>query len=90
MKNGLMKVAVLGLSASMILTGCSTNTQQQNTVGGAATGAVVGGLATGLAGATGWGIAGGVLAGGLIGGLIGHSMDSTDTAKRILSWIPTQ
>jgi len=81
MKKDLLKLVVLGVSASLALTSCSTNTQQQNTAVGAVSGAAVGGLATGLAGASGWGIAGGAIVGALIGGVIGHNMDSSDTAK---------
>jgi surface antigen len=59
---------------------CASNTQQQNTVAGAATGAVAGGLLGTLAtgAGSGWIIGAGVVAGALIGGLIGDSMDSSD------------
>ena len=66
------------------LTGCSTNTQKENTGIGVATGAVVGGLAGSLVGGgTGKAVAIGVgiVAGALIGGSVGHSMDNSDNSN---------
>lgn len=59
------------------LTGCSTNTQGQNTVLGGVTGAAAGGL-VGSAFGGGGAIAAGAVVGALVGGVIGHSMDNSD------------
>lgn len=78
-----MKRAIIcALVATTVgLTGCSTNTQGENTAIGAGTGAVAGGIA-GAAISSGAGpIAVGALVGAVLGGIIGHSMDSTDTTK---------
>jgi surface antigen len=62
------------------ITGCSTNTTEQNTTIGAGSCAVAGGLAGTLAkgAGRGWIIAAGAAVGAVIGGLIGHHADSTD------------
>lgn len=63
------------------LTGCSSNTKNENTTIGGVTGAVVGGVAGSFfGGGTGKILAVGVgaIAGALVGGVIGNSMDSTD------------
>lgn len=81
MKKSLINIAILISVSVVILAGCSTNTQRENTTIGAVSGAVVGGLAGSLiGGGTGQVVAIGVgaVAGALAGGYIGHSMDSTD------------
>ncbi|OAI47690.1 hypothetical protein AYO45_05670 [Gammaproteobacteria bacterium SCGC AG-212-F23] len=87
MNTGINKVMLALISASLVLTACSTNTTNENTAAGAVTGAVAGGLLGTLAkgAGSGWVIAGGALVGGLIGGLIGHSMDSSDKMKTYTS-----
>lgn len=82
MKQGIVAVVALLLSINLI--GCSSNTQEQNTVLGAVTGAVVGGGAGALIGqGTGKAVAIGVgiVGGALLGGYIGHEMDSSDNTK---------
>jgi surface antigen len=81
MKQVFTKIALVMMIG---LTGCSSNTQKENTGIGVATGAVVGGLAGSLVGGgTGKAIAigAGIVAGALIGGSVGSSMDSTDNSK---------
>lgn len=82
MKNLFTKFLIVFATACLVIS-CSTNTQKQNTVAGAATGAVAGGLLGTLAhgAGAGWVIGAGIIAGGVIGGLIGHSMDSSDKAN---------
>lgn len=72
-------MTIIALSSAS-LSGCSTNTNDQNTAIGAGTGAVLGGAAGSLArgAGSGWVIAAGAVVGALIGGLIGHNMDSSD------------
>jgi surface antigen len=79
----LMKCTTLALAIGLTLTGCSTNTREQNTFLGAGTGAVAGGLLGSIAtgAGSGWIIAGGALVGGLIGGLVGNSVDSNDSTQ---------
>jgi surface antigen len=77
MKNTFVKLALVATIGSIGITGCSTNTQGQNTAVGAVGGAVVGGLAGSAVGG-GAAVAVGAVAGALLGGFIGHSMDSTD------------
>ena len=82
MKKTLVSLAVAFTLVSVA--GCSSNTQEQNTILGGTTGAVVGGLAGSLVGqGTGKAVAIGVgiLAGALVGGYAGHSMDSRDNAQ---------
>lgn len=83
MKTSLIGIALLITVSVLAITGCSTNTQQQNTGIGAVTGAVVGGLAgSAIGGGTGQvvAIAAGAIAGAFIGGYIGHNMDHSDHA----------
>lgn len=77
MKNFINVVTACVVSA-LLLTACSTNTRQENTLLGAASGAVVGGLAGGAIGSGGGAVAVGAVAGAIIGGVIGHSMESSD------------
>jgi len=78
MKKMIATVTVTAFVAS--LSGCSTNTQDQNTAVGAGTGAVAGGLLGTIAkgAGRGWVIAGAAVVGALIGGMIGHDMDTSD------------
>lgn len=83
MKQAIMNLLILIMSISLV-TGCSTNTQSQNTGIGAVTGAVIGGLAgSAIGGGAGQAIAIGVgaVAGALVGGYVGKNMDSSDTVK---------
>jgi surface antigen len=82
MKNVLIKLLCLFATVGLIVS-CSTNTQKENTIAGAATGAVAGGLLGSLAtgAGSGWVIAAGAVVGGIVGGLVGHSMDSSDKAN---------
>lgn len=85
MKSILIKLSILVLTVSMAtLTGCSTNTQKQNTALGAVSGGVIGGLAGSAIGAgTGQVVAIGLgaVAGALIGGAVGHNMESSDATN---------
>jgi surface antigen len=84
MKKVLINLAIATTTVSLALTGCSKNTQNENTATGAVTGGVLGGLAGSLVGGgTGRAVAIGVgiVGGALIGGYIGHNMDSTDHAN---------
>lgn len=80
MKKLLACLVVCSASAGLV-TGCSTNTQSQNTGMGAVGGAVVGGVASGLLHGNPVAIGVSAIAGALIGGYIGHSMDSADRAN---------
>lgn len=80
MKKLLSCVAVFTASAGLI-TGCSTNTQGQNTGIGAVSGAVVGGVASGLLGGNAVAIGLSAIGGALIGGYIGHSVDHSDATN---------
>jgi len=81
MKTSLISIALLVSMSVLAVTGCSTNTQEQNTGIGAVTGAVAGGL-VGSAFGSGTGqvvaIAAGAIAGAFVGGYIGHNMDHSD------------
>jgi surface antigen len=84
MKKVLTYFTVLFSASLVMLTGCSSNTQNQNTTLGAVTGAVVGGVAgSAFGGGTGRAVAVGVgaVAGALLGGYVGHSMDSSDNSN---------
>jgi surface antigen len=77
-------VALIALLLSINLTGCSSNTKEQNTTLGAVAGAVVGGgagafVGQGVGKAVAIGV--GIVGGALIGGYIGNHMDSSDNAK---------
>lgn len=78
--NKSMKAIALLVGASMIgLTGCSTNTQSQNTALGVVGGAIVGGgIGAAVSAGAGGAIAAGAVVGGVIGGVIGYNMDHTD------------
>ncbi len=84
-----MKISIISvliaISVSMLaLTGCSSNTQQENTTVGAVTGAVAGGVAGTFFGAgTGRAVAVGIgaVAGALFGGWVGHEMDHSDNSS---------
>lgn len=81
MKKVLINLAIATTTVSLALTGCSKNTQNENTATGAVTGGVLGGLAGSLVGGgagTAVAIGVGIVGGALIGGYIGHNMDSTD------------
>lgn len=80
MKKIMTGIVVAALSTSLI-TGCSSNTQAENTGIGAVSGAAVGGVASGLLGGNPVAIGVSAVAGALIGGYIGHSMDSTDKSS---------
>jgi surface antigen len=74
----------LALLTTIILVGCSTNTQNENTGIGAVTGGAIGGLAgSAIGGGTGKAVAvgAGIVLGALVGGTIGHSMDSGDKTQ---------
>lgn len=80
----LLNFSLLLFCMGLVLAGCSSNTQSENTGIGAVTGAVVGGAAGSFVGqGAGRAVAVGVgaIAGALLGGYIGHNMDSTDTAN---------
>src|SRR5438445_13630501 len=68
------------LMGTLVLGGCSTNSQNENTALGAVGGAAIGGLGIGAAGGNATAIGLGIVGGALIGGLLGHSMESNDTA----------
>ena len=77
-------VAFIALLLSINLSGCSSNTQQQNTTLGSIAGAVVGGgagafVGQGVGKAVAIGV--GLVGGALIGGYMGNHMDSTDNAR---------
>lgn len=78
MKKTIALITAIAFTTS--LTGCSSNTTDQNTAIGAGTGAVAGGLAGTIAkgAGRGWIIAAGAVVGALIGGFIGHNADSSD------------
>ncbi len=82
MKKGLVALAALLLSINLV--GCSSNTQEENTVLGAVAGAAVGGgagafIGQGVGKAVAVGV--GIVGGALLGGYIGNHMDSSDNAK---------
>ena len=84
MKNSIICVLIAISMSVLALTGCSSNTQDQNTTIGAVSGAVVGGLAgTAFGAGTGKAVAVGVgaVAGALFGGWVGHSMDHSDNSS---------
>lgn len=76
---------ILGATCFVGLTGCSTNTRNENTAIGAVTGTVVGGVAGGLIGSGAGAVALGAVAGALVGGVIGHSMESSDSTQMYTS-----
>jgi surface antigen len=77
MKKILTGIVILA-AATSLMTGCSTNSQKENTAVGAVGGAALGGL--GAAAFHGNPVAIGLsaVAGAVIGGAIGNKMDSTD------------
>lgn len=81
MKKTIALITAVAFTCSV--TGCSSNTNEQNTAIGAGTGAVAGGLAGTLAkgAGRGWIIAAGAAVGALVGGIIGHRADSTDQSN---------
>lgn len=83
MKQTLIKSVILVTAIAVFgLTGCATNTRQENKTIGVVSGAVLGGAAGSLIGAgTGQVVAIGVgaIAGGLLGGYIGENMESSDS-----------
>lgn len=92
MKKILMNVLIFLLGTGLVA--CSSNTQNENTVLGAASGAVAGGLAGSAIGAgTGNAVAIGVgaVTGAIVGGVVGHSMDHSDNTRayRIMDYNPT-
>jgi len=77
----ILAYTVLFAASAGLVTGCSTNTQSQNTGVGAVGGAVVGGVAAGVLGGNPVAVGVSAIAGALIGGYIGHSMDHSDVSN---------
>lgn len=81
MKSRLINCLTIILGFSLILTGCSTNTRNENIALGVAAGAVTGGLAGSVIGSGTGAVLAGAAAGAIVGGVIGSSIDTSDQAK---------
>lgn len=78
MKKFTVFLGVIGLTAALLISGCS---KEEKTIGGVLLGAGVG-AAIGAAAGNGTGAAIGAVAGAGVGGVIGHSMGDDDDDER--------
>lgn len=81
MKRILSNCLIIILGFSFFLSGCSTNTRNENIVLGVAAGAVTGGLLGGAIGSGTGAVLAGAAAGAIVGGIIGNAIDTSDQAK---------